>query len=68
MKGESTIEWNGENAIYGFAYTFDFLQDMARRDGFESVKDMIAWFRENHPKPKKMVVIQWKLEPPEATE
>lgn len=53
------IKWSFHR---GFISAFDILVDMAKRDGFESVEGMVAWFEKNHPKPKRMVVIRWELE------
>lgn len=53
------IEWGGFD---GFVIDHALREDMARRDGFKSVEDMLAWFHKNHPDSKKMVVIRWDLE------
>ena len=41
--------------------TMDFYADLARRDGFKNLNEMVAWFMLNHPKQKTMRVIRWKL-------
>ena len=41
--------------------TMDFWRDIAKRDGFKNLNEMVAWFLMNHPRRNVMRVIRWEL-------